>query len=158
MILLSLSIFYLPTSLRIKQTIWTFFGLFLTIFFSKVKWSKIEKYSLLSYIIGIILLIIVLILNKFTNGSRGWIDFKIISIQPSELMKIALILITLKYFKKLKTWQLILIYLLPMILIFLEPDTGAVIIEGIMLTYFLVKKLSKKQLLKLSTIFFKGTR
>ena len=152
-ILFILSIIYLPNSLKIKQSIWCVLGLLLCIIISKIKFKKILKYSLIYYIICIFLLILVLILNKFTNGSRGWLNIGFISFQPSELTKIALILITIKYYKKLNIWTLLIIYLIPMILIFLEPDTGGVLIEGIILLYFLFKKLNKKQINKLVIVF-----
>ena len=145
-ILFIISIIYLPNNLKIKQIIWCFLGLLICFIITKIKYKKILKYSLIYYLISIFLLVLVLLLNRFINGSRGWINFGIFSFQPSELMKISLILFTIKYYNKLNLWTLIIIYLIPMILIFLEPDTGAILIEGIILLYFLFKKLNKKQI------------
>ena len=145
-ILFIISIIYLPNNLKTKQIIWCFSGLLICFIITKIKYKKILKYSLIYYLISIFLLVLVLLLNRFINGSRGWINFGIFSFQPSELMKISLILFTIKYYNKLNLWTLIIIYLIPMILIFLEPDTGAILIEGIILLYFLFKKLNKKQI------------
>ncbi|MBR1417033.1 MAG: FtsW/RodA/SpoVE family cell cycle protein [Bacilli bacterium] len=153
LILLIISLFYLPNSLRIKQSIWIILGFLACIIISKIKYKKILKYSIIYYIICILLLVLVLLLNKFTNGSRAWLNFKLFTIQPSELMKIALILISIKYLNKCNIWQFILLYMIPMILIFLEPDTGGVIIDIIILIFFLTKKLNKKQIFHLSIIF-----
>ena len=54
--------------------------------------KKIEKYTGLLYIIGIISLIAVLIFGYRVNGTKGWIDFKLFSVQPSECMKLVMIL------------------------------------------------------------------
>ena len=151
-ILFIISIIYLPNNLKIKQSIWCLLGLLLCFIISKIKFKRIIKYSLIYYLISIFLLILVLLLNKFTNGSRGWINMGIISFQPSELMKISLILFTIKYYKKLNIWTLLLIYLIPMVLIFLEPDTGGILLEGIILLYFLFKKLNNKQIIHLTFI------
>ena len=148
-ILFIVSIIYLPNSLKVKQIIWCIIGIILFFIISKIKFKKILKYSLFYYLFSLFLLVLVLVLNKFTNGSRGWLNFGIISFQPSELMKISLILITIKYYSKLNIWKLLIIYLIPMLLIFLEPDTGAIIIEEIILLYFLLKKLNKQQIKKL---------
>lgn len=151
-ILFTISISYLPSSLKVKQLIWSLLGLFLCILISKIKFKKILKYSIVYYIISILLLVLVLILNNFTNGSRGWLNLKVFSFQPSELMKIALIITSIKYYKKINIWLLLIIYIIPMILIFLEPDTGGVLLEGIILLYFLFKKIDNKQILKLLLI------
>jgi len=152
-ILLILSFIYLPNNLKYKQLIWIFIGLFLCILLSKVKFTKIIKFSFIYYLFSIFLLLIVLLINKYTNGSRGWISLGKIAFQPSELVKISIILFTTKYFNKLNIWTLLLTYIIPMILIFIEPDTGGVIILFIILIFFLIKKLNNRQILKLSFLF-----
>ena len=151
-ILFIISIIYLPNSLKIKQLIWIILGLLFMVIISKIKFNKILKYSLIYYIVCIILLILVLVLNKFTNGSRAWLNIGFISIQPSELVKLSLILISIKYFDKLNVYTLLIIYIIPIILIFLEPDTGGIIQELIILSYFIFKKLNNKQIIKLLII------
>ena len=71
-ILFLISIFYLPSNLKYKQIIWCILGLIIYFVIKRVKFKKILKYSLIYYFIGIFLLALVLILGKFTNGSRGW--------------------------------------------------------------------------------------
>ena len=150
-ILFIISIIYLPTSLKIKQSIWVSLSLIICFIISKIKFKKILKYSMLMYILIIILLILVLVLNKFTNGSRGWITLGSISIQPSEFLKPVLILMSIKYLK-INNFLYLLIYLIPCILIFLEPDTGGVIYCLILLLYFLNIKLKRKEKLIYSSI------
>ncbi len=149
LVLFLISIIYLPYELKIKQTIWIILSLVLYFILSNLKLNKILKYSIIYYIIGILLLIFVLLTNNFTNGSRAWIDLGFIYIQPSEIIKIALILISIKYFDKINIFLLLLIYLIPMVLVFIEPDTGGVIIELLILIYFLIKKIDKKKILAL---------
>ena len=96
-ILFIISIIYLPNNLKIKQIIWCFSSLLLCILISTIKLKKILKYSIVYYIISIFLLILVLILNKYTNGSRGWINIGIISFQPSEIAKISLMKLTIPF-------------------------------------------------------------
>ena len=153
-ILFIISFIYLPNSLKYKELLFQIIGILLCIFISNVRFNKIIKYSFIYYIISIILLILVLILNKYTNGSRAWIDLKIISIQPSEIIKISLILLTYKYFDKLNIYSLSLIYIIPLALIYLEPDTGGVLINLIIYIYFLFKKLNKNQIIRLFIILF----
>jgi rod shape determining protein RodA len=150
--LITISLYYLPNSYKIKQFLWANISLLLLIILSKLKTKSLLKYSELIYILSIIALIFVLVFNKFTNGSRGWINLGIISFQPSEIMKIALILISLKYLNKIDNYLFILLYIIPMILIFLEPDTGGVIMDLIILMVFLFHQLKPKQYFRLITI------
>lgn len=151
-ILISISLIYLPNSYKIKEFTWFIISLSTLIIINNFKFKTILKYSKLYYLISLFLLIGVLIIDKFTNGSRGWINIGPLSFQPSEFMKISLILLSIKYLNKIDNWVFILIYLIPIILIFLEPDTGAVIMLLIILTVFLFKKLNKRQLLRLFAI------
>ena len=151
-ILISISLIYLPNSYKIKEFTWFIISLSTLIIINNFKFKTILKYSKLYYLISLFLLIGVLIIDKFTNGSRGWINIGPLSFQPSEFMKISLILLSIKYLNKIDNWLFILIYLIPIILIFLEPDTGAVIMLLIVITVFLFKKLNKRQLLRLFAI------
>lgn len=146
-----LSIYYLKDSYQIKQLIWFILGLISLIFIFKLKEKHLKVLSIFLYLLSIILLIVVLF-HPYTNGSRGWLKLYKISIQPSEITKLSLILIT--YYlgnKGLKNKLLFLsIYLIPSILTFIEPDTGACIIYSIIFLYFLPKFFKKKEII----IFF----
>ena len=146
-----LSIFYLKNDYQIKQLIWFVLGLVSLFLVSKLKEKHLKTISILLYIVSIILLIIVLF-HPYTNGSRGWLKLYKISIQPSEITKISLILVSFFLNNKnfLSKLIFILIFLIPSILTFVEPDTGAVIIYGIIFLFFLPKFFSKKEI----TVFF----
>ena len=143
LLLFIISIIYLPTNLKYKQLLWVGISFLLCFKISNIKLNKILKYSCLYYLIGIILLIIVLVIGKITNGSKAWLSMGFINIQPSEFMKIALLLFNLKY-KRINIHLFNLYNILPMILIFLEPDTGGVITLLIIYLYFLFRRIKKK--------------
>ena len=154
-ILFFISIIYLPDSLRIKQLIWISTSLLLYFIISKINFKRICKYSIIYYCICLFLLVLVLILNNYINGSRAWINFGFFSLQPSELMKIALIIIGIKYYKKINSLLLLVVFTIPIILIFLEPDTGGIISIIIILLILLSKKLeynNKRMILFISFI------
>ncbi len=97
--------------------------------------KNIKKYISYIYIIFNALLLYLLLFGKAINGSKAWISLPFISFQPSEFMKIILIIylsfIASKYSKyKLKCF---LITLIPSILTFLEPDTGNVLFYFVIL-------------------------
>lgn len=135
----------------IKQLIWYLVSFIFIFILSKVNINWLFKNSFYLYLFGIILLIFVLLFGTSINGARGWIRFGFVSLQPSEFMKIFLILylryFTLKY-DNISSFKYILfsfiIVLIPSILTFLEPDTGAVIIYLIIYLVFLfLKKFNK---------------
>ena len=132
-------------NLHIKQIIWYIVGFIIFIILLFIKNEKILRHSKVIYLTSIILLIIVLIIGNKVNNTRGWFDFGFISFQPSEFAKIGLILYISKLlndfrfeenitYKKelLLILKIITITLIPSILVFMEPDTGAVI------SYFII--------------------
>ena len=136
---------YLPSylgNLSLKQLLFYILG-FITIFFIIFLPKKvIEKMVFPLYIVGNILLLLLLFFGKSINGSKCWFVIPGIgSFQPSEFMKIILILmVSLEVSKFYKDGgksikeefffliRLLIIVGIPSILTFLEPDTGAVII------------------------------
>ena len=141
----SASMYLSPTlgNLPLKQLIWYIVGLIIIYLFTKLNNKYLYKYAFFLYIIGIIMLIGLLLEAPSINGSKSWFIISGIgSFQPSEFMKIALVLINAKiisYFldkkkninvyDEIKVLLLIcLAFIIPSILTFMQPDTGIVII------------------------------
>jgi rod shape determining protein RodA len=85
------------------------------------------------YAIAFILLVAVEVRGAIGMGAQRWIDLGIIQLQPSELMKIALVLALARYFHGLtveqvgKPWNLIapaLMAIVPAALVMKQPDLG----------------------------------
>ena len=149
-------------NILIKQIIFYIIGFFIigAIFFIKI--DGLIKYSFYIYLINILLLIYVLIFGTYVNGSRAWINIPIFgSIQPSEFTKIGLILFlskTINYdIQKGKSdfkiiIKCIVIFLIPSLFTFLEPDTGAVIIYFIItITMLFISGIKKRWFIFLFT-------
>lgn len=134
----------------IKQSIWFLIGFIILIIMKFIKPKLLFKYSFLFYIINILLLILVLFFGKTINGSKAWFNFGLFSFQPSELMKFTLALYLSEKASSIPKGNLkqefkfliisLFITLIPSLFVFLEPDTGAIIIYllillGIILIY-----------------------
>lgn len=130
---------YLSTNnLVLKQTIFYFIGLIAIFIIYKIGNQRLLKYSFLIYLFNIFLLIFVLVFAKEINGSKAWIEIPLFgTFQPSEFMKVGLILFlaqTIVKGKAKKSKEIVIIIkcfiisLIPTILTFLEPDTGAVFV------------------------------
>ncbi|MDD4555902.1 MAG: rod shape-determining protein RodA [Alphaproteobacteria bacterium] len=107
------------------------FGLMLFIALVDVRYFL--RYAYVFFFITFVLLIIVDVAGYTGMGAQRWIDLKFIKVQPSELMKIALILALAKYFhnsslQSIESLQGIMMpiamTILPVILILLQPDLG----------------------------------
>lgn len=91
------------------------------------------KYSYIAYFFVLLLLIVVEIGGHVGMGAQRWIDLKVFKLQPSELMKISLVLVLAKYFHSCALTHIesirglvapALMALFPAALIILQPDLG----------------------------------
>ena len=96
-----------------------------------------QRYSFLFYVIGLILLVYATFYGIIGKGSRRWINLFGINIQPSEIMKIFLILSLAKFFDEKKIESLrdyifllfpIFLVLTPFFIILQQPDLGTALI------------------------------
>ena len=130
-------------NLSLKQGFWYLIGFIIIFIIIKLNNSFFYKYAWYIYLANCILLLGLLFVAPDINGSKCWYVIKGIgSIQPSEFMKISLILMLARildnFYKNTKNptlkdefillLQILLVTGIPSILTFLEPDTGAVII------------------------------
>lgn len=141
---------YIHKYYYLKIILWYSLGFFIMFILEKINNNYFLNKSKYLYILGNLLLIITLIFGVNINGSKSWLSLGSISFQASEFMKIALIFslrnISLKNnISDLKYFLLTtIITLIPSILTFIEPDTGAVIIYIIIYFSFLfMRKLNK---------------
>ena len=100
------------------------------------------------YLLVIGLLIWTYLFGVKSSGSQRWIDLYFINLQPSELMKICIILCLAKYFHRMKLENVnsiytiltsLIIILLPMGLVIVQPDLGTsllIAISGIAVLWF----------------------
>jgi len=92
------------------------------------------------YIFALSMLVVVDVIGVMGNGSQRWLDLGFINLQPSELMKIALVMALARYFHclsdddtlKLKNLiKPIILIILPVVLVYRQPDLGTTILIAI---------------------------
>ncbi|HTN93947.1 MAG TPA: rod shape-determining protein RodA [Gallionella sp.] len=83
------------------------------------------------YVVGMVLLIAVALFGEISHGARRWLNLGVMTIQPSELMKIGVPLMMAWYFEKheatltLKNYFVAaLLLFVPILLIARQPDLG----------------------------------
>ena len=130
-------------NLVLKQIIWYGIGWLLVIFLMKLKNDYLYQHTWILYGIGILSLILLFPFGTPINNCRCWYTIPGIgSIQPSEFMKIFLMLTLSTMIHNFRSdydnptaiqefvflLKTIIVLLIPSILTFLQPDTGAVLI------------------------------
>ena len=107
--------------------------LLMAILISIIDIKIIYKYSYLLFILSLFLLISVEIIGVFGKGATRWIKIFGFSIQPSELIKITIILALAKFYHDLKFENIkkisslffpFLILFIPFIFVVIQPDLG----------------------------------
>ncbi len=135
-----------PNSL-VKQLIAWGIGVLLFFIGRLINPKQIASSKWFIFIGSCILLLIPILLNNITRGSRRWIDLGFTSIQPSEIVKPWLMLF-------LSNTQYPLLHLIPVGIIMLQPDLGSAISVLFLLTPIVLynKKLAKISLLLISIL------
>ena len=129
-----------------KHLIRFIFGFLLMLLLAFLPPNIFFNLSVLSFLLGIFTLVLLKFIG--TGNVQRWISIGGINFQPSEFMKLALVLILAKYFDHIPRIQLdkLITYLIPIILILLpgflvisQPDLGTgmtIIILGLSILFF----------------------
>lgn len=135
-----------------KQCMWYSIGFVVIFFMMKIKNNFIIKHIWILYFIGIILLILLLLFGDPVNNAKCWFSIPGIgTFQPSEFVKIILIITLASMINTFNTkfpnpscWdeflfilKVLFIVLIPSVLTFLQPDTGVVLIY-ILITFIML--------------------
>ena len=112
-----------------------FFGMFFVVSFISIRFWHGTSY--LIYIGVFILLLGVKYFGLTSSGSKRWLDLYFMNLQPSELMKIGLILFLAKYYHRISIEGVnsfrylllpITVLVAPVILVATQPDLGTSIL------------------------------
>ncbi len=119
-----------------KQIVWVFLGLFLMLGAGFLDYTRLRNWSPAIYLGLIGLLVLTLMFGKVVNGARSWIGIWILGIQPSEFMKLGLILFLAWYLERVgdRITELpillggLVIAMAPVMAIMLQPDLGSAMV------------------------------
>jgi rod shape determining protein RodA len=121
----------------IKQATYISFSFVFMLLISVADIRLLYRVSYLMYFIGLLLLLTVSIFGYKAMGAARWLNLGFIKLQPSELMKIFLILALARYFHNRKLDEIkkvkyliipIFITILPCVLLLRQPDLGTALI------------------------------
>jgi rod shape determining protein RodA len=119
-----------------RQGIRFLFGLGVLVAVSLVDIRVYLRYAYAIYGIAFLLLVVVDVAGEIGMGAQRWIDLKVIQLQPSEVMKIALVLALARYFHRMSADNIgnplalvvpIVMVFAPVGLVLMQPDLGTAV-------------------------------
>ncbi|WP_026461771.1 rod shape-determining protein RodA [Adhaeribacter aquaticus] len=127
-----------------KQLAWIGTSIIIIIILLVIDYKAYESVAYLIYGIMILLLIFTLLFARPIAGSRSWLEFGSIRIQPAEFAKFATALAVSRFMATInlrhQNWKehaiLVCIALLPPLLILLSNETGSALVFGSLLLAF----------------------
>ena len=116
-----------------KHSLRIIFSLLVFLIVASINIKTWYKFSYLFYGFVILLLILVDFYGLTGKGAKRWLDIGIFNLQPSELMKIGVIMALARYYQYIKTDEIdrvknlvipITLIIIPFILVIKQPDLG----------------------------------
>ena len=150
-----------------------FFGMFFVVSFISIRFWHETSYFF--YVGVFILLLGVKYFGLTSSGSKRWLDLYFMNLQPSELMKIGLILFLAKYYHRTSIENLnrvrylflpVVVLIAPIILVATQPDLGTALLiaaggltvawlAGVRVKFFAISGLAFLALLPIAISFLK---
>src|SRR5690554_6234654 len=143
-----------------SQILWFFVSIVIAILVSFINPKTFERMSWFAYGTTVFLILLVLLMGKVGMGAQRWLVLGPIRMQPSEFMKLGLVLALARYFSRVNPEiqmgfkDLIvpgLITLVPTIMVVVQPDLGT----GLLLLFIFSLVIFYKRL-RFKTIFTLG--
>ena len=154
-----LVIFSLNRNLAVSQLSFWLIGLLILYIVSSLEYQIWRKFSLHLYLITLLFLLVLIFIGDPVRGSVRWIDLGLFRFQPSEIAKIAGILILANFYteksaKDLKNILISFLIILPAIfLILIQPDVGNTLaLLAVWLGLSIFRNISFKRLLTLAVV------
>jgi rod shape determining protein RodA len=135
------------TPIYLKQAIWLGSGLIVAILVCLFDYRHLQYLAVHVYIVGIGLLVIVAFHGRATMGATRWINLGFINVQPSEVIKVAIILLFARLLSKISVpqgfsikdlWRPAFWLLVPTLLILKQPDLGTTVMVVLIAVTMLV--------------------
>jgi len=125
----------------IRQLSWAALGLLGMVVTFAVDYRRLERWAYPLYGFSLVLLLLVPVLGSFGGGARRWINLGLFSLQPSELVKVTLLLVLARYFQRYAPPQgyrlrdlvyPVVLVAIPAGLVLAEPNLGTAVILGLL--------------------------
>jgi rod shape determining protein RodA len=134
----------------VRQLMWMGIGSLALLATLLIDYRVLERLAFPLYVLCCALLVVVLIAGPVINGSQRWLVLGGLRLQPSELMKVAVILVFARMLARRSPTQNVglldlflpaLLLAVPAVLVLRQPDLGTTLLIGIVAgTYLLIAR------------------
>ena len=116
-----------------SQLMWFVFSLSVAVAISFLNPKTFERFSYVTYVLTLFLVFLVMLMGKVGMGAQRWLVLGPIRMQPSEFMKMGLVLALARFFTKVNPERELgfkelifpgIIVMVPAIMVILQPDLG----------------------------------
>ena len=123
-----------------RQLLWYGVGLVVMIGCFLFDYKQFERFANIIYLVSVASLMAVLFFGKYVAGSRRWLPLGPFSLQPSEMAKVAVIIVLARYYAKLISTEgltfkdlamPVVLTALPFALIVRQPDLGTAMVVAL---------------------------
>lgn len=119
-----------------RQTMWVGIAITMFIFSLNIEWNFWNTFAYPIYFLSMALLLMVLIFGSVKNGAKSWFDIGFLSFQPAEVAKLGTCFAIASFLNSNKNnfsdtrilGISIGVFLLPIVLILLQPDPGSALV------------------------------
>jgi rod shape determining protein RodA len=155
------SVLDIQPSFYVRQSIWLVLSIIALFVSASFDYRKLIGFAYHLYGIGLILLFLTILLGHTGLGAQRWLSIGSVSFQPSEMFRIAIIIVVAKYLSLKRSplsaspliTLLFLFLLLPFCLLYKQPDLGtAITLVGIVVLMVLVKGVQRRILVSVLLI------
>ncbi len=123
-------------TVALRQLAWFGVGLIALLIVASLDYKKLVRIAPLIYLLGLAGLVSVFVLGRTVSGARRWIVVGSVSVQPSELFKLAFVLmavwvLTSRWAQPISRFTLLLVLpvaAIPFVLIMKQPDLGTALL------------------------------
>ena len=123
-----------------RQLVWYGIGFGVMAVTILVSYRSLEAWAYAIYAVCTAMLVAVLLIGRTAGGSQRWLDLGPASIQPSELIKIAVIIVLARYYARMVSARGLTlrelaypvgVTLIPFVLIVRQPDLGTALLVAL---------------------------
>jgi len=121
------------SQIYVKQICWYAIGFLILLLMTTFDYHILDRFAYPLFFISLIFLVASLKIGKVAYGSQRWLSFGYFSVQPSEMVKVSLVIVLARYFSKLEkmgNYRLrdlfgpLILIAIPFIMIVYQPDLG----------------------------------
>jgi rod shape determining protein RodA len=132
----SLSVGRAGSGLAFRQLAWVGVGAFALVVIASIDYRRLVRMAPLFYLLGLAGLVTVFVLGRTVSGARRWILLGPVSVQPSELFKVAFVLMIAWWLSsrwaqslgRVTVGLVLPIIAVPFVLIVKQPDLGTALL------------------------------